>query len=103
MGSKEAENMQKSSGGTNEESRAKEGDNDKGKLSDETKYKDLPKEAGTIDDSKATTRKRTQDEKCDSSNKCMDDGKNFVACLRVPGNGAYSIIYFYHFIANMRI
>ncbi|KAJ0048394.1 hypothetical protein Pint_14996 [Pistacia integerrima] len=86
VGSKETENTKNSNGNTNEESRAKEGDNGKGILSDETISKDLPKEVGNIDDSKTLTKEGAEHEKCDSSNKCMDDGNNFVACLRVPGN-----------------
>lgn len=101
MDSKETENMKKSNGGSNEESRAKEADNGKGNLSDDTKSK----EAGNLDESKPLTKEETQDEKCDSSNKCMDDGKNFVACLRVPGNGMYlgtlDDVSFYHLIANI--
>lgn len=39
-----------------------------------------------------------RDDECDPSRMCVDQKKNFTACLRVPGNGKFYLIkgYFYY-------
>ncbi|KAL5747666.1 hypothetical protein ACOSQ2_024963 [Xanthoceras sorbifolium] len=85
-GSKEAENVQKSSDDSNKESKANVEIDKKENSSDEVKSKDVHKESGNVEDSDPLRKEGTQIEQCDSSNKCADEEKKFVACLRVPGN-----------------
>ncbi|KAK3228023.1 hypothetical protein Dsin_007885 [Dipteronia sinensis] len=85
-GSKGSEDVQKSSDDSNEEAKAKEGIPKKENSSDEVKSKDVHKESSNVEDSDPSRKERTRIEECDSSNKCTDKDKKFVACLRVPGN-----------------
>ena len=88
LGSKKADNVQKGNAvpkGKNELSDRKDN------LSDEVKSKDASKEGDPDEDSGKSRKEGTQVEECHSSNKCMDEKMQFVACLRVPGNGKHSL------------
>lgn len=83
LGSKEADNVQKG----NEVTKGKKELTDrKDNSSDEVKSKDVSKEGAGDEDSGKSRKEGTRVEECDSSNKCMDEKMQFVACLRVPGN-----------------
>ncbi|KAK0586910.1 hypothetical protein LWI29_014275 [Acer saccharum] len=85
-GLKGSEDVQKGSDDSNKEAKAKEGIPKKENSSDEVKSKDVHKESGNVEDSDPSRKEGTRIEECDSSNKCTDKDKKFVACLRVPGN-----------------
>ncbi|KAF2313444.1 hypothetical protein GH714_011039 [Hevea brasiliensis] len=51
----------------------------------DSKKKTTPKESGNGEESRHAT-KGSHVEECDPSNKCADEEKKLVACLRVPGN-----------------
>ncbi|KAK3230990.1 hypothetical protein Dsin_002871 [Dipteronia sinensis] len=86
-GSKGSEDVQKGSDDLNKEAKAKEGIPKKENSSDEVKSKVMHKESGNVEDSNPSRKEVTRIEECDSSNKCTDKEENFVACLRLPGNG----------------
>lgn len=44
------------------------------------------KSEGTVVDSTPVKKDNSPAEDCDKSNRCTDEGNNFVACLRVPGD-----------------
>lgn len=83
LGSKNADNVQK---GNAVPKGKKELSDRKDNLSDEVKSKDVSKEGGPDEDSGKSRKEGTRVEECHSSNKCMDEKMQFVACLRVPGN-----------------
>ncbi|GAY39274.1 hypothetical protein CUMW_043120 [Citrus unshiu] len=83
LGSKNAENVQK---GNSVPKGQKELSDRKDNLSDEVKSKDASKEGDPDEDSGKSRKEGTRVEECHSSNKCMDEKMQFVACLRVPGN-----------------
>lgn len=88
LGSKNADNVQK---GNAVPKGKKELSDRKDNLSDEVKSKDASKEGDPDEDSGKSRKEGTRVEECHSSNKCMDEKMQFVACLRVPGNGKHSL------------
>lgn len=90
-GLKETQNVQRSKGDSSEESKPKEENEKEDNASDKVKPQDMSKKGGNDEDTGQLRKDGTRVEECDASNKCMDKKKQFVACLRVPGNGMYSL------------
>ncbi|KAA0044907.1 uncharacterized protein E5676_scaffold21G003830 [Cucumis melo var. makuwa] len=86
--SKEGADKVKKDDGIGEEGRNK-GEKEKGKPVDNSVSKEGSKSSGKGESTVSSTSKRndgSSGEDCDSSNKCTDEAKRLVACLRVPGN-----------------
>lgn len=89
--SKEGADKVKKDDGIGEEGRNK-GEKEKGKPVDNSVSKEGSKSSGKGESTVSSTSKRndgSSGEDCDSSNKCTDEAKRLVACLRVPGNGMH--------------
>lgn len=95
--SSESEDVKNSGGDSNKGSKSEDGIGDKKENSSvEEKTQDVRKES----DSELLRKEGTRGvEECHSSNKCVDEEKKIVACLRVPGNGMFSLIV--HFVVDL--
>ncbi|KAM1739248.1 hypothetical protein ACFX11_014988 [Malus domestica] len=93
VGVKEFDNVAKSGEGSSEGSKL-EGKDKKQKQSDGLESKELPKK---VDNGANTVfvnlirKEGTRSEECDTSNICIDEGNQFVVCLKVLGNDSHHL------------
>ncbi|KAG6633946.1 uncharacterized protein LOC122290410 [Carya illinoinensis] len=88
--SSKADDVQKGEGRASEESKGKEGDNEK-----DMESKDVPRKVGNEGDVVSSTSGRNEGsrgEECDISNRCTDEDHKLVACLRVPGDESPNLL-----------